>query len=128
MHALYILISAQVLSDPKFMRALSIPGVDVTTLTRLNLKFTPTSPFLGIGPNSVVDPDHFWVENSVLLLDHQLSLYQRLNLTMLVILEYGYITTQMSYYELYQCIILAMRFFMSTLCCMFFVVYYHTAS
>jgi hypothetical protein len=46
----------------------------------------------------------------VLLLDLQLSLYQRLNLTILVLLEYGYITTQMSYYELYQCTILAMRF------------------
>jgi hypothetical protein len=46
----------------------------------------------------------------VLLLDHQLSLYQRLNITILIILEYDYITTQMSYYELYQCFILAMRF------------------
>jgi hypothetical protein len=31
--------------------------------------------------------------NSVLLLDHQLSLYQRLNLAMLDILKCGYITT-----------------------------------
>jgi hypothetical protein len=41
---------------------------------------------------------------SALLLDHQLSQCQRLNLTILAILEYGYITIPFSYYELYQCI------------------------
>jgi hypothetical protein len=52
----------------------------------------------------------------VLLLDHQLSLCQRLNLTMLVILECGYTMTPIRYYKLQQCIILAMRFLCQRLC------------